>query len=696
MQEDRRLDTWILPLGLALMAFVVFSRSVTLDFINFDDFDYVASNPKVNRGLGVESFLWALTSNVGANWHPVTILSHMADSTVYGVQDAWGHHLTNVLLHAANTALLFLLLNTMTGARWQSVLVAALFGIHPLHVESVTWVAERKDVLSTFFWFSSLWAYAWYVKQPKLGRYFLVALLMALGLMSKPMVVTAPCLMLVLDFWPLRRLFAPSQTLRQSLVRFVWLVVEKVPFFLIVATTSVITFLVQLERGVRSTEILTVKLRILNMLASYGDYITQFVWPTRLAVFYPHPTVNLSLFKVGISTYALLILSLLALAWWRKRPYMLAGWLWYLGTLIPVIGLVQVGGAARADRYTYVPLVGLFVVIAWGLAEVAASGQRPRRIVTIGCVVWLTVLAGLTWHQQGHWKDSITLFRHTAKVADPERNFLAHSGIATALKIQGDYEAALIEFNIALKLFPRDRTTYVSKADLLKKMKRYREATRSLEAAIALGMDGSGERYSLGTMYFELGEYEIAAEQFRKALNSTRHPASTELVNPPEPRVQLSLALQALQRYDEAKTVLEEGLAESPENIHYETEYAWLLATCPDESIRDQETALEISSRLTTKTNNQEIRILDVYAAALANALRFSGAVRVAQEAIDLGEGTINSLNEQIETQEWREWKKPPTDLLEQYEILVAAIKRRIQLYKEASPYRHDAKEGRY
>jgi len=350
MQEDRRLDTWILPLALALMAFAVFSRSLTCDFVNFDDFEYVASNEKVNRGLSVDSFLWALTSDVGANWHPVTVLSHMLDSQVYGVHHAWGHHLTNVLLHAANSALLFILLHAMTGSRWRSVLVAALFAAHPLHVESVAWVAERKDVLSTFFWFLSLWAYTWYAKHPGIVKYLVVAVLMALGLMSKPMVVTAPCLMLVLDYWPLRRIFSPSDTMRASLVRLCWMIVEKIPFFVLVAVTSYITFRIQLHRAVRSTDVLSIKLRIENTIASYGDYITQLVWPTNLSVFYPHPNVNISIVQVIIAGIALLVISVLAMVWWRKRPYLLIGWLWYLGTLVPAVGLVQVGGAARAHR----------------------------------------------------------------------------------------------------------------------------------------------------------------------------------------------------------------------------------------------------------------------------------------------------------------------------------------------------------
>jgi len=465
MHEDRRLNTWILALALALVALAVFSRSLTLDFVNFDDFEYVATNPKVNGGLSVDSFLWALTSNVGSNWHPVTVLSHMLDSQIYGVHDAWGHHLTNVLLHAANTALLFIVLQAMTGARWRSVLVAALFAVHPLHVESVTWVAERKDVLSTFFWFLSLWAYTWYVKHPGITKYLVVGVLLALGLMSKPMVVTAPCLMLVLDYWPLRRIFTPSESPRESLVRLCWVAAEKIPFFLLVALTSLITFNIQFARGVRSTEILTVSLRVYNMIATYGDYIAQLVWPENLAVFYPHPNVTISMWKVFIAGLALLVVSALALAWWRKRPYLLSGWLWYLGTLVPVIGLVQVGGASRADRYTYVPLVGLFILIAWGIGELADRARRQRRIIVTLCLAWIVVLAGLTWHQQGYWKNSVTLFRHAARVATPERNFLAHFGLGTSHKIQGNYKATLAELTspcesiraIALASYPRPR-----------------------------------------------------------------------------------------------------------------------------------------------------------------------------------------------------------------------------------------------
>lgn len=693
MQEDRRIDVWILPLVLALLTLAVFSRSVTFDFVNFDDFEYVASNANVNRGLSVDSFLWALTSNVGSNWHPVTVLTHMADSHVYGIHDAWGHHLTNVLLHSANTALLFLLLYSMTGARWRCVLVAALFAVHPLHVESVTWVSERKDVLSTFFWFGSLWAYSWYVKRPGLGKYILVALLLAMGLMSKPMVVTAPCLMLVLDFWPLRRLFGPADSFRESLVRLGWLAAEKVPFFLIVAITSIITFNVQYARGVRSTEELTLKLRFLNMLAAYGDYITQLIWPTRLSVFYPHPTTNISMTKVYLAGFALLVVSALALTWWRKRSYLLSGWLWYIGTLVPVIGLVQVGGAARADRYTYVPLVGLFIIIAWGLQEYASSGPRPRRLVPIACAIWVVILAGLTWNQQGYWKNSLTLFRHAAEVADARGNFLAHSAIGTAHKLRGDNEAALEEYNNALRQYPRDRVTVFKIAGVLQDQGKWEEAAHYYELVLTLGLDGPGERVALGKVLVELGRYDEAIKHFRTALTIPPSPFTEIIIREQEPRIQLSNALQATQQYEEAATVLEEGLQETPNNADLLKEYAWLRATCPEELARDREGAISMATQACNLSGN-DLRSLDVYAAALANALRFSEAVRVAQQAVDLGRLQIESLEEQLASKEWREWEKPPTATLAMIQEQLAGAEARLQLYKQARPYRQDENEG--
>lgn len=692
MQEDRRIDHWILPLTLALLTLAVFSRSVTFDFVNFDDFEYVASNQNVNQGFSVDNFVWALTAEVGSNWHPVTVLTHMADSHVYGIHEAWGHHLTNVLLHAANAALLFLALNSMTGARWRCVLVTALFAVHPLHVESVTWVSERKDVLSTFFWFSSLWAYAWYTKRPGLGKYCVVAVLLALGLMSKPMVVTAPCLMLVIDFWPLRRLFGPSETFREGLARSVWLVAEKVPFFLIVAITSIITFNVQYDRGVRSTDELTVSLRFYNMIVSYGDYITQLIWPTRMSVFYPHPASNISMMHVLIAGLAIVVVSLLALVWWRKRSYVLSGWLWYLGTLVPVIGLVQVGGAARADRYTYVPLVGLFIIIAWGLQEYATSGPRFRRWVPVACGIWIVVLIGLTWKQQGYWKNSLTLFAHAAAVADGRGNFLAHSAMGTAYKLQGDNEAAIKEYDNALRRYPQDRVAIFKKATVLQDMGRYEEAAEYFQAVIALGLDGPGERVALGKVLIEMGKYDEAIEHFRKAVVIQPSPFTEVILREQEPRIQLALALQATQQYEEAVKVFEEGLQETPENPDLLKEYAWLRATCPEELLRDKEAAVTMARQACNLSNN-ELRALDVYAAALANNLRFSEAVRAEQRAIDLANLQVEAIEEQLTGKDWKEWEKPPTEMLAQVKDILEGAEKRIQLYKQARPYRQEPPE---
>ncbi len=694
--KDNRIDTWILPLAIALATLAVFSRSMTCDFVNFDDFDYVASNPKVNRGLSVESFLWALTSKVGANWHPVTVLSHMLDSQIYGVHDAWGHHLTNVLLHAVNAALLFVFLHAMTGARWRSVLVAALFAFHPLHVESVTWVSERKDVLSTFFWFSSLWAYARYVRHPGIGKYLVVALLLALGLMSKPMVVTAPCLMLVLDYWPLRRLFAAASSVRENLARVCILAAEKVPFFLLVATTSIVTFNFQYDRGVRSTDALSVKYRIYNMIASYGEYISQLVWPSKMAVFYPHPNVNILMSRVFIAGFTLLVVTVLALAWWRKRPYFLSGWMWYLGTLVPAIGLVQVGGAARADRYTYVPFVGLFIAIAWGLEELSAGDSRRRRIVATIGGLWIAVLIGLTWIQQGYWKNSFTLFTHTGEVASPEKNFIAHNGLGTAYKLQGDYDAAIAEFDISLRMHPNDHQALLSKALVLQKLQRWEEAGGVFAEVIARGLGGPGERVALGRALFKLERYEEAVEHFRKAVDMPSSPFSLVKSDEHMPRIMWSLSLQALGRFDEAAEVFEEGLERSPDDIYLLAEYAWLQATCPDESIRDRERAVGASRKACVATQNHDIRMLDVHAATLANALRFSEAVRVARQAVDLGQARINALRQEIDTFDWREWEIPPTAIFDELELLVPRVEERLKLYQEANVYRHDAKKGRY
>ncbi len=697
MQQARPTNLWLVALVVAGISAAVFSRTLFNDFVNFDDYDYVAVNPRVKNGLTWNNFLWALTSDVGANWHPLTVLSHQLDAHVYGVQKAWGHHLSNLLLHTANTALLVIVLGRMTGTVWPAALVGALFGLHPLHVESVAWVAERKDVLSTFFWFLSLWAYWHYAGRPTVGRYLLVALLMTLGLLSKPMVVTAPCLMLVLDHWPLRRILGPAATRRDNLRQAIVLFIEKLPLFAIVAAFSVITYFTQAPSGVRSLEALPLKWRIYNTLASYGDYIVQFLAPHGLAVFYPHPTVAIQIPRVVAATLVLIVVSALALLWRRQRPWFITGWLWYVGTLVPVIGLVQVGGAARADRYMYVPLVGLAIIVAGLLAEIAQRTNLRRPLVA-GVAVWLAFLAGYSWWQQGYWKNTMTLFTHAAEVASPERNALAHYGMGAALNRQDRYEEAIEEFKKSLQMNPTDGKAMFSMGTSYFRLQRFEEAVDTILEAIDLGDDGVPQRFFLGRALFQCGRYDEAVEQYQILLEQYAESGSSD--EPTEAVIEMAVALAAGERYDEAVEVYQERLAELPNNIHYLVEFSWLLSTAPDALKRDERRALELAKRaiaILNRLHQQDTRAWDVGAAALAANHHYGEASQYAGDALERGRTMLDNVEEAIAARPHRaEWEDTPESYRRLLKQMVDGIEKRLELYRDGRPYYHDFTQGRY
>src|ERR1051325_6928527 len=375
MAEEKKHEREItIGILLVLAIAAVYLPVIWLDFLNYDDPDYVLENIHVCSGIKWEGILWAFTHSHSGNWHPLTWISHMLDCQFYGLKPA-GHHVTNLLFHTANTLLLFGLLRFLTGAVWRSACVAALFAVHPLHVESVAWIAERKDVLSAFFWILTMWAYVKYLEDPVFRRYALVLISFALGLMAKPMLVTLPFALLLADYWPLRRFSFDSD--RHAIWR---LALEKIPLIALTVVASIITFEVQKAGGsVNGLEKIPLGLRIENAAVTYLAYIRNFLWPVRLAAFYPYPiSVPLS-WAVG-RVLAMLGFNIAALMLARRYAYLLVGWFWYLGTLVPVIGVVQVGGQARADRYTYIPLIGILIIVAWGCSELLADSHY-RQVV---------------------------------------------------------------------------------------------------------------------------------------------------------------------------------------------------------------------------------------------------------------------------------------------------------------------------
>jgi tetratricopeptide (TPR) repeat protein len=482
---------WI-GVGLAAATFLVYARVWGFGFVNFDDPDYVNTS-----GRGV---VWAFTSVEAANWFPVTRLSHIVDGLLFGMRSGW-HHLTNVAWHAAATLLLFAFLYRATGARWRSAFVAFVFALHPLHVESVAWVAERKDVLSGFFWFLTLWGYVRYAERAGRLWYGFTLAAFAVGLMAKPMMVTLPLVLLLLDVWPLgRRAY-----------------VEKAPFFAIAAASAITTLVVQRSAGaVGELAVFPLGLRVENALVTYVVYIAKMFWPVRLAVFYPYPA-ELAAWQALLAGAAIVAVSVGAWRGFRSHPYLAVGWAWYLGTLLPVIGLVQVGAQARADRYTYVPMTGLAIMLAWGAAEVAGWRPNFKPVVTALAVVGCAACGPLAWAQIGQWKDSQTLFAHALEVT--QGNYLAHHNLGVALADAGRLREAIAQFEEALRIRPEYAQARTDLGNALSKAPgRAAEAIAQYQAALAI-MPGSPIPHNdLGNALMKAGRVRDAIAEYETAL----------------------------------------------------------------------------------------------------------------------------------------------------------------------------------
>ncbi|MCE5262877.1 MAG: tetratricopeptide repeat protein [Deltaproteobacteria bacterium] len=476
-------------------------------FVNYDDTLYVTDNVQVQAGLTLDGLIWAFRDmKSSSNWHPVTWISHMVDWQLFR-ENAGGHHWTNVIFHLLNTILLFLLLRLMTGATARSACVAALFAVHPLNVESVAWVAERKNVLSMFFGLLTLLLYVFYTRKTGWRSYLPVMISYALGLMAKPMLVTLPFVMILLDFWPLRR--TPVQVLRRGLtgpakgglwapgppVAFSGLLREKIPLFMMAAGSVVMTLLAARQGGALTSSGFPLTLRLANGLHAYAVYLGKFFWPVDLAVFYPYP-VNLAPWQTVLSGALIASLTVLVLKQARSRPYLVVGWLWFLGTLIPVIGLVQVGLQAMADRYAYLPLIGLFIMAVWGAADFSSRSTRWR--VLIMAALPLLLLAGgiLTHNQLRFWESSRTLFSHVLSVT--ERNDIAHSNLARALFQEGDWEGAVSHYREAIRINPNYPNHYNNLGTVLVHQGKPEEAIVQYGKSLALNPRHTGALFNMG------------------------------------------------------------------------------------------------------------------------------------------------------------------------------------------------------
>jgi Tfp pilus assembly protein PilF len=613
---------------LAVAAFASFWQVNHSGFIDLDDKTYVTENMHVRNGLTAEGALWGFGTGRAANWHPLTWMSHMLDVELFGL-DPHRHHLINLLFHVANSLLLFFVLHVMTKGLWQSAFVAALFALHPLHVESVAWVAERKDVLSTLFWLLTMASYFYYVQRPKAQRYVLVLVFFACGLMAKPMLVTLPFVLLILDYWPLNRLRretlpearqtkpvesanpgkqrtktgkkkqasreertrtaepVPSASSSLSWKGVLSLAWEKVPLFALSMVSSIVTFLVQQKGGaVGSAESFPLVARIENALVSYVVYIGKMFWPTDLAVFYPHPG-SWPVWQVLGAGLFLAVVTWAALRTARRSPYVIAGWLWYLGTLVPVIGLVQVGQQARADRYTYVPLIGLFIIVSWGIPALVKKWRHGRKVLAACATVVLSCFFIVTWTQVGYWRDDFTLFGHAVTVVDDNHSAYCSRGNVyaaegrhrqairdydEAIRIKpghsmyyhnrgsayaalGDQRRAIEDYDKAITIEPRSSVLYNSRGNAYARLGVPKQAIEDYGRAIAIEPSYAWAYANRGSVYGALGDYDHAMEDFNRAIA-----LDPQLVLAYRNRGQLNRALgNGVKAYEDLKTAASLG-----------------------------------------------------------------------------------------------------------------------------------------
>ena len=630
-----RYRTFFIYFCLALATIVTFESVRQNSFLNYDDDEYVTENPNVIGGLKFQSVIWAFTTTHASNWHPITWLSHMLDCELFGLNPGW-HHLTNLLFHMANTLLLFWVLKKMTNAVWPSAFVAAAFALHPLHVESVAWVAERKDILSTFFAFLVMAAYVRYAEHPRVGRYLLVVVALALGLMAKPMLVTMPFVLLLLDYWPLGRLQpktqSPAKASHQSRSAKLncktftahCLIAEKIPLCVLSAASCVITFIAQRSGGaVETIETLPLKVRILNALVSYVGYIGKLVYPHRLAPLYPHLGAALPIWQPVLSLTILVIVSLVVVRMARRR-YLAVGWLWYVGTLVPVIGLVQVGSQAMADRYTYLPSIGFFIMVAWGVPELLSKWSYRKQALGTLAGLLLVVLAICTTMQLRHWRNNLTLFGHAVDVT--ENNYVMHNLYGYALFENNQLEDTLVQLREALRINPRYAKAYNNIGGVFFKRGDIDKAIESLNKALQLEPEYPEAIGNMGDIYYSRGKFESAIDRWTKVLRLK--PASIKALN----------------------------------NL------AWILATVEDPDLRNPTQAVKYAERACELTGRRKPVVLDTLAAAYAAAGRFTDAIATAEKALKLTESSgQNKIAEEIRSH--------------------------LRLYKAARPYiKHSAK----
>jgi protein O-mannosyl-transferase len=522
--EANKIVKIIICLLLILSTFTVYWQVQDHEFIGFDDNIIITDNLNVQAGLTKESINWALTTFHEGNWGPLTWLSHILDYQFYGLNPK-GHHLTNLFLHIVSALILFMVLLRMTGALWQCSFVAAMFALHPINVESVAWAAERTNTLSTLFWLITIWAYIHYAEKPTVKRYGLVFLFFTFGLMSKPMLVTLPFALLLLDYWPLGRLKfgqikdSSGNTKNRKAIKsgILYLIYEKIPLFFLSAGSSIVTFIaVKNYSHLPPLEDISLSTRLTNAMTSYLKYLQKTLWPNDLAIFYPHPGNALVLWKGMLCGMALIGITVFAIRLFRKTPYFAVGWFWYLGTLVPVIGIVQGGEQAMADRYAYVPLIGIFIIVAWGLPELMEKwGSRGKILATLAAVCIPTLML-MTWVQVGHWKNTIAIFKHATRVTDS--NALAHNNLGMALLDARKFEESIPHFKTAINIIPSFLDAHYNLGNAFLSTGKTKEAISHYKSAITLKPDDVDAHYNLGNAFLSAGRTKEAIFHYKSAI----------------------------------------------------------------------------------------------------------------------------------------------------------------------------------
>jgi tetratricopeptide (TPR) repeat protein len=649
-------------LALAVVTYLVFSPALDDEFLRaFDDQLYVTGNEHVLGGLSWRNLGWAFTTDEAANWHPLTWVSLQADSSLFGPGPR-GFHRTNVLLHAANAVLLFLALRRLTGAVWPAALAAALFALHPLRAESVAWVSERKDVLSGLFWMLALLAYAWYAERPAWRRYLLVVVPFALGLLAKPMVITLPCVLLLLDYWPLGRLKFEISNLKSQIL-------EKLPLFALSAVSAVVTTLAQ-RSAVSSLGRLPLGVRLANALVAYATYLGKTVWPLHLGAMYPYPVQGVPAWQWAGAAALLAAITLLAVLLRRRHPYLIVGWLWFLGTLVPVIGLVQVGRQALADRYTYLPSIGLAIMAVWGAAGLAVRWRVGPVAALLGAGA-LVIFGALAWIQTLVWHDDETLWEHTLEATGPP-NAWAHLWLAHALAERGEFAEAARHYaeaarddpfssevqtqaglfllrtgevgravghlERAARLAPGDAAAHNALATGYFAQNRIADVITQSGEALVIDPNSAGAYYNLGCARARLGEDEEAVACFRKVLG----------LDPGSAEAHCALA-HVLNRRGQTGAAAEEYREASRLSPRWTAGYdraAWFLASHPDPARRNGPRAVELAEMACEATGGQDPHLLKTLAAAYAEAGRWDRAEETARAALRLAAGDRGLVSE--------------------------------------------------